>query len=300
MSARSGMSSVVNAPPPLRSSTFTASSSGTRTAAAAAARRSDMISAARSKSETTSPSVYDFDYDRRRPFGPPETERRGTSRSRRRRRRKRPEKRLVDRSIRRTRGSVSSTGSRASSSTYSSSSSSESKTDRERERELERKREMKSKKSSRIIPAVDEFIELNVGGKVFCTLRSTLLNNEWSKKGGSTTKTSLFSMAERMGMESLIRDHNGRIFIDRDPQLFEIILQFLRTGCAKLPSPSLKDAMMMELDYYGLDIDIVPVQSDRPILIEEELLHMGKPMVMSAATAPVTSRSSLKVYIYGV
>ena len=66
----------------------------------------------------------------------------------------------------------------------------------------------------------NDTVHLNVGGQRFSTSKRTLL----SVQGEETFFTSLLS-----GRISSNEDENGAIFIDRDPTLFRLILNYLRT-----------------------------------------------------------------------
>ena len=66
----------------------------------------------------------------------------------------------------------------------------------------------------------NDIVHLNVGGQRFSTSKRTLL----SVQGEETFFTSLLS-----GRISSNEDENGAIFIDRDPTLFRLILNYLRT-----------------------------------------------------------------------
>jgi hypothetical protein len=63
-----------------------------------------------------------------------------------------------------------------------------------------------------------DIIHLNVGGQRFSTSRQTLI---WIPDS--------FFTAMLNGLISTNRDEQGYIFIDRDPKLFSIILNYLRT-----------------------------------------------------------------------
>jgi hypothetical protein len=75
-------------------------------------------------------------------------------------------------------------------------------------------------------------IKFNVGGRIFATTYKTLTNKGpnklsrlydiHSKKHGPNNNTE--SEIE------YILDDNGYLFIDRDPRLFELILNYLRKG----------------------------------------------------------------------
>jgi len=66
----------------------------------------------------------------------------------------------------------------------------------------------------------EEVIELNVGGQLFTTFKSTLLKAKDSM---------LFAMFSG-NLTPCIKDKNGRYFLDRPPKPFELILDCLRTG----------------------------------------------------------------------
>merc|ERR1739848_805073 len=54
-------------------------------------------------------------------------------------------------------------------------------------------------------------------------------------------------------MGSLARDSDGRIFIDRDPAMFALVLQYLRTG--EMPRPRTQEErrfLVLELRYFGI------------------------------------------------
>ncbi len=83
---------------------------------------------------------------------------------------------------------------------------------------------------------VGGIITLNVGDRLFTTLKSTL------------QKKNTFLKAIVSDKHTTIKDKNGYIFIDRDPDLFDSVLFYLRTNCLKD-----KDYLISELDYYGFD-----------------------------------------------
>ncbi|XP_016305723.1 BTB/POZ domain-containing protein KCTD8 [Sinocyclocheilus anshuiensis] len=71
-----------------------------------------------------------------------------------------------------------------------------------------------------------EVMELNVGGQVYVTKRSTLV---------SVPDTTLHTMFTRCSPHELPRDSRGRFFIDRDGFLFRYVLDFLRDRQLVLP-----------------------------------------------------------------
>ena len=65
-----------------------------------------------------------------------------------------------------------------------------------------------------------EIIRLNVGGKNFTTLKSTLLKY----------KNSYLTNLLEKEKDKIIYDETKAVFIDRNPKYFEFIIEFLRTG----------------------------------------------------------------------
>ena len=85
-------------------------------------------------------------------------------------------------------------------------------------------------------------VQLNVGGTKFTTSKQTLL-----KYGnGNNFFTSLLS-----GRIPLLKDDDGAIFIDRDPDLFRVILNYLRTRTFNADEAN-KEALLHEAEFYGL------------------------------------------------
>jgi len=89
------------------------------------------------------------------------------------------------------------------------------------------------------------FVELNVGGRVFHTTRETLC------KGETLFKT-LFSQLNTGDVDTQ-RDMEGRIFVDRNPDVFRITLDYLRTGVIRLPSPSFRFELQEQLLFFGIE-----------------------------------------------
>ena len=86
-----------------------------------------------------------------------------------------------------------------------------------------------------------EIITLNVGGQLFDTTRHTLLSIN------DTFFTVLLS-----GRIPSYKDKNGALFIDRDPKLFAIILNYLRTNQLFGVSEENIDMMRHEAEFYGI------------------------------------------------
>lgn len=101
--------------------------------------------------------------------------------------------------------------------------------------------EMKRKLES-LYPINDDVVDLNVGGKRFSTLRTTL-----TKYPGSMLEA-MFS-----GRHRFTQDRKGNYFIDRNPEIFKLILEFLRIdNFPFFQSPNERVAFFRELDYFGL------------------------------------------------
>ena len=95
-----------------------------------------------------------------------------------------------------------------------------------------------------------DVIELNVGGRQFITTRQTL-----------TTGGGLLAGMFSGSFGGLPRDANGRIFLDFDPDCFEVLFNHLRllqltglpSACGALAAPARKEAMFAALlQYLGL------------------------------------------------
>lgn len=86
-------------------------------------------------------------------------------------------------------------------------------------------------------------VHLNVGGAYFSTYKSTLC------KYPGTMLEVMFS-----GRHVLIKDSDGRYFIDRPPKPFRSILTFLQTGQIYWPTKS-EDKKLLEdeINYFGLN-----------------------------------------------
>uniref|UniRef100_A0A915AQA2 BTB domain-containing protein n=1 Tax=Parascaris univalens TaxID=6257 RepID=A0A915AQA2_PARUN len=88
--------------------------------------------------------------------------------------------------------------------------------------------------------SAEQIVNLNVGGQRFATSRHTLT---WIS---DSFFTSLLS-----GRIPTVHDETGAIFIDRDPALFRVILNYLRTKQVDLSSTNMT-SLKHEAQYYGL------------------------------------------------
>ncbi|XP_023935970.1 BTB/POZ domain-containing protein KCTD3 [Bicyclus anynana] len=85
-----------------------------------------------------------------------------------------------------------------------------------------------------------EIVNLNIGGTRFATSWHTL-----------TWVPDTFFTALLSGRIPTVRDETGAIFIDRDPNLFGLILNFLRTRDIDLTNVNIR-ALRHECDYFGI------------------------------------------------
>ena len=109
--------------------------------------------------------------------------------------------------------------------------------------------EREKKEMAERFPQAD-VITLNVGGTLFTTFKSTLVKHEGSMLAA------LFS-----GRYPLAKDANGNPFIDRNPQMFAITLDWLRSDKMILPANlSAEERMRLDddLDYFGLKDFVMP------------------------------------------
>ncbi|KAI6199388.1 BTB domain-containing protein [Aphelenchoides besseyi] len=88
--------------------------------------------------------------------------------------------------------------------------------------------------------SLSEVVHLNVGGQRFSTSKSTLT---WVPETFFTTLLS--------GRIASIEDETGAIFIDRDPELFRRILNYLRTKQVDLSNINPK-MLLHEAEFYGI------------------------------------------------
>ncbi|CAH8834760.1 unnamed protein product [Trichobilharzia szidati] len=86
-----------------------------------------------------------------------------------------------------------------------------------------------------------DIVHLNVGGRKFSTSRNTLLWN----------KNSFFSILLDGALPTM-KDESGAIFIDRDPDMFSVILNYLRTNELNLNGVDI-NSLKNEAQFYALD-----------------------------------------------
>lgn len=118
---------------------------------------------------------------------------------------------------------------------------------------------------------VEDIIEINCGGRSFSTFKSTLQKYPGTFSSRDVAwRTSSVTLRRRHLIFSLCfsesflgalfsrrhpltRDKKGRVFLDKNPTVFEAILDFLRTGhLIHFTDPALQELLLIELEFYGL------------------------------------------------
>ena len=95
-------------------------------------------------------------------------------------------------------------------------------------------------------------VKLNVGGVRYETTAATL-----TRHGGS------YFGALLSGRFAVPTDEDGSIFLDRSGERFGLVLDFLRTGAARMPDTAVEvAALLTELRYYMLDQPFVTACKD--------------------------------------
>lgn len=92
---------------------------------------------------------------------------------------------------------------------------------------------------------MDKIIKLNVGGRVFTTLKSTLT------KYPNTLLGKIFNNEETYVKHIMLKD---AYFFDRNPDLFIHILEFYRSGCVTLEFYN--KMIRNEFEYWGIEHEI--------------------------------------------
>lgn len=87
--------------------------------------------------------------------------------------------------------------------------------------------------------ADDPYVTFDVGGKVFKTSRSLILQHE-------------DSMLVRLVSATWQEDPTKPVFIDRDGDTFRCVLDFLRYGNITLPMTVSREMFLRDMDFYGI------------------------------------------------
>merc|ERR1712051_714862 len=98
-----------------------------------------------------------------------------------------------------------------------------------------------------------EWVRLNVGGRVFTTSRATLTKDPQSFLARIALEDT------ELGSD---KDESGAFLIDRDPQYFSPILNFLRHGKVHLDRNVMEEAVLEEAEFYNV-ADMVKMLKER-------------------------------------
>lgn len=111
---------------------------------------------------------------------------------------------------------------------------------------------------------MEEIIYFNVGGKIFATYKSTI----------NTFPNSLLSRMILKENEMVTYDKNGYIFIDRNPELFSVILDIYRNnGNIFIPYNISEEEIEIEKDYFLINDEYNNVENRN---ITEEIIDIIK------------------------
>lgn len=117
-------------------------------------------------------------------------------------------------------------------------------------------------------------IELNVGGRHFITTLTTLL------KDPDSMLSSMFS-----GRHRIETDREGRYFVDRDGEIFHIILEYLRNDELSLTEdPILNSNLLREARYFQLSSLVHILEKKLRKLSEPSLTHKELVTMLNIST----------------
>jgi hypothetical protein len=111
------------------------------------------------------------------------------------------------------------------------------------------------------IPCKEDILKLNVAGRLFVTSRSTLC------KYPDSVLAEFFSR-----QHTLDRDEKGAYFIDRNPEIFQHILTWLRYGSLPTLDAKIQRLVDKELAFWNLDQE----REESPKKIEEATPSLTK------------------------
>jgi len=101
-----------------------------------------------------------------------------------------------------------------------------------------------------------QLVNLNVGGTKFTTTMSTL------RLHGENFFTTMIDN-DTQGKVRALRDDKGFFFVDRNGELFKVILDYLRSGAWNIPPSISLERVNTELDFYRID---AATPSDKNVL----------------------------------
>ena len=137
-------------------------------------------------------------------------------------------------------------------------------------------------------------VEVNVGGRVFTTLESTLTGATQGSPCPDDCSGGFFGALLRSGVQC-DRDGSGRAFVDRDADLFEAVLRYLRTGRWICPPGFTNRDVLLEAQFYG--VLILPsdftIHFLRECALKRQVAQGGSPSVANVAAAGAQLRGQI-------
>jgi len=145
----------------------------------------------------------------------------------------------------------------------------------------EKKFEVELEESAKKYEIKERIVELNVGGKIFTTLKSTLLKAEGTMLGA------MFSGRYDPGP----KDKEGRYFLDRPSKPFSLILNSLRTDTKlQIPEEGVdREILLKEIKFYAME-EYFKEELREPIFHGTKLL---KPEEMTKLNGWIKSTANL-------
>jgi hypothetical protein len=95
------------------------------------------------------------------------------------------------------------------------------------------------------------------------------------------------------GVETLPKDGNGRLYINRSPELFNHILDYYETGKLRFPAQHTWDVVKAELDFWRLDSKLVTNECDVRYDAERLLARRAKEIASGWERYDYMSRGTL-------
>jgi hypothetical protein len=127
----------------------------------------------------------------------------------------------------------------------------------------------------------NEWLLLNIGGKIFSTTRSTLV----SKEPNSMLARMFATENDNSMLLPSPKDKNGAFLIDRSPEYFEPILGYLRHGQLVVDKNVNPQGVLEEAKFYGITSLIPELEA---MIIEE---------IPDSTTAPLTRRDVINAIV---
>ena len=96
-------------------------------------------------------------------------------------------------------------------------------------------------------------VRINVGGRIFETTRATLEQAGRDSLLGALVDPIWSDTQSWSGIADVSRGKDiPEVFLDRDPEVFDVLLRMLRTGVLHVPPSVTWEALIEDADYLGL------------------------------------------------